>query len=152
MPIAQSASNTRNKLPPSFCSQAQIQSAFVSSRDKCMLSLSLMWCLQWHRASCNYSMKVNLYPEGFIFLVVDNQKRQRGRGDDWRVISNNKKRRCQLSSQHAKIDLISLVSYFKEQFIPQHVVAYRHSSYMTGFRYWQHVQLAHKAIHQQVCR
>lgn len=44
-------------------------SAFVSSHDKYILSLSLMWCLQWHIASCNYSMKVNLYPEGLAVCV-----------------------------------------------------------------------------------
>lgn len=119
-PIAQSASDAQNKFPPSFCSRAQIESAFVSSRDKWMLSLSLMCCLQWHRASCNYSAKVNLYPEGFLFLHGDNQKRWRRRGDDWRVISNKKKKRekerqeCQQSSCQAKTELISLVASFRK--------------------------------------
>lgn len=49
--------------------RAQIHSAFVSSHDKCILFLSLLYCLQWHIASCNYSMKVNLYPGGVVVCV-----------------------------------------------------------------------------------
>lgn len=47
-------SKQHKKIFSSFCSWVQINSAFVSSHDKCILSLSLMWCLQWHIASCNY--------------------------------------------------------------------------------------------------
>lgn len=109
-----SEQHTQKKILPHSV-WVQIHSAFVSSPDKCILSLSLKWCLHWHIASCNYSVKVNVCPEGFVCFCVWIIKREReGPIGEWSPIKKRDAARepCfQHSSQYANIYLVALFKW-----------------------------------------